>query len=83
MNAGEHGYMPQFGPSWVNFYGAPRGFGFFDKKIHEDLNNGLGEGAAYRGRALISITSEIIDLEAEKKPPLIVDPIPPISEVRT
>merc|ERR1711962_1998643 len=41
------GFMPTFGPSWINLYGATRDYGSSDD--HFDLNNGLGEGIAYRG----------------------------------
>ena len=42
------GILPSFGPTWVNFYGAPRNYKMIED--HEDLNEGLGEGAAFRGR---------------------------------
>ena len=42
------GLIPTFGPSWINFYGAPRSYKMMEE--HEDLNNGLGEGVAFRGR---------------------------------
>eukprot|EP00794_Sanderia_malayensis_P004875 gene4875-5514_t len=47
------GFLPVFGPSWVNFYGSTRDYAMFDE--HNDLNNGIGEGIAYRGRLLMAV----------------------------
>lgn len=33
------GFMPTFGPCWVNLYGSTRDYSLFDE--HNDLNNGL------------------------------------------
>ena len=52
------GILPTFGPSWVNFYGAPRSYNIMSE--HDDLNVGLGEGSAYRGRLLMSISTQIV-----------------------
>lgn len=46
------GILPTYGPNWINFYGAPRNYKL--TKFHEDLNEGLGEGAAFRGRYINS-----------------------------
>ena len=40
------GILPTFGPAWLNFYGAARSFKFTDS--NDELNEGIGEGAAYR-----------------------------------
>ena len=63
MHSGDSaGYMPQLGPCWLNLYGAPRGQTLVDKHdVRADLNNGFGEGAAYRGRILVTIKGEILD----------------------
>ncbi|XP_047127073.1 otoferlin isoform X2 [Hydra vulgaris] len=45
------GFMPTFGPSWVNLYGSTRDYSVSEE--HNDLNNGLGEGISYRGRVLL------------------------------
>ncbi|CAB4005702.1 otoferlin-like isoform X4 [Paramuricea clavata] len=50
------GFMPTFGPCWVNLYGSTRDYSVFDE--HNDLNNGLGEGVSYRGRLLMSVQAE-------------------------
>ena len=41
------GFMPTFGPTWVNLYGATRDYDTQNEYI--DLSSGLGEGIAYRG----------------------------------
>ena len=33
------GFMPQFGPSWINLYGSTRDYALNDE--HQDLNNGI------------------------------------------
>ncbi len=45
--------MPAFGASWIYLYGAPRSYKMISD--HDELNEGLGEGVAYRGRILLSI----------------------------
>ncbi|PAA94201.1 hypothetical protein BOX15_Mlig001532g2 [Macrostomum lignano] len=60
MNDAESGFMPTFGPSWINLYGTPRNYSY-ENMIHpkEELNLGLGEGVAYRGRLLMAIKTEV------------------------
>ena len=36
---GNLGFMPTFGPCWVNLYGSTRDFSLFDE--HNSLNEGL------------------------------------------
>ena len=53
--------LPTFGPTWINFYGTPRQF-----KLVEELsalNEGIGEGTAYRGRLLLQVKTELLDSE--------------------
>ncbi|KAJ8365691.1 hypothetical protein SKAU_G00145220 [Synaphobranchus kaupii] len=60
----EVGFLPAFGPSFVNFYGSPREFtGLPDP--YEELNFGKGEGVAYRGRVLIEL-SAVLDGKVDK-----------------
>ncbi|XP_044194444.1 myoferlin-like isoform X5 [Thunnus albacares] len=59
-NTGESevGFLPVFGPSYINLYGSPREFtGLPDP--YEDLNYGKGEGVAYRGRILVEISTKL------------------------
>ncbi|XP_052773227.1 myoferlin-like isoform X7 [Mya arenaria] len=51
---GEDGFLPTFGPCFVNFYGSPREFSELPDE-YEDLNKGKGEGVAFRGRALVEL----------------------------
>lgn len=48
------GYMPTFGPAYINLYGAMR-----EVSGVNPLNFGLGEGVAYRGRILLSLRVEL------------------------
>ncbi|XP_048585076.1 myoferlin [Nematostella vectensis] len=61
---GEQGFLPQFGPCFVNFYGSPREFSELPDEF-DQLNYGKGEGVAYRGRLMVeletSVTEEIDD----------------------
>lgn len=47
--------LPTYGPSWIYFYGAQRNYKILPGD--ENLNEGIGEGTAYRGRLLISINT--------------------------
>ena len=40
------GFLPTFGPTFVNMYGSPRNYTMVNE--HSDLNSGLGEGVAFR-----------------------------------
>ncbi|KAF6728418.1 Myoferlin [Oryzias melastigma] len=60
----EVGFLPVFGPCYINLYGSPREFtGLPDP--YEDLNFGKGEGVAYRGRILVELSTKL-DEKAEK-----------------
>ncbi|TPP56659.1 Otoferlin [Fasciola gigantica] len=59
MLQGSSGYLPTFGPSWINLYGTPRIYTYAQMLRPEDeLNMGIGEGVAFRGRLLLSIDSK-------------------------
>lgn len=53
------GFLPTFGPCWINLYGSTRDYSLLDEHTH--LNDGLGEGVSYRGRLLISMKTEILE----------------------
>ncbi|XP_056017603.1 otoferlin-like isoform X2 [Ostrea edulis] len=58
-NEGEKGFLPTYGPCWVNLYGSTRQYSLLNENQH--LNDGLGEGVSYRGRMLISLRTEVIE----------------------
>ncbi|XP_049552630.1 myoferlin isoform X5 [Orcinus orca] len=59
----EVGFVPTFGPCYLNLYGSPREYtGFPDP--YDELNTGKGEGVAYRGRILVELSTLL-----EKTPP--------------
>uniref|UniRef100_A0A665VJG2 Dysferlin, limb girdle muscular dystrophy 2B (autosomal recessive) n=1 Tax=Echeneis naucrates TaxID=173247 RepID=A0A665VJG2_ECHNA len=59
------GFLPTFGPCFVNLYGSPREFTAFNDP-HEALNFGKGEGVAYRGRVLLELTTKLSDRPEQK-----------------
>ncbi|XP_065805381.1 myoferlin isoform X2 [Labrus bergylta] len=54
----EVGFLPVFGPCYVNLYGSPREFSGLPDP-YEDLNYGKGEGVAYRGRILVELSTKL------------------------
>lgn len=40
------GFLPTFGPAWINLYGSARNFSLGDDT--GELNEGIGEGVSYR-----------------------------------
>ncbi|EPY87379.1 dysferlin isoform 14 [Camelus ferus] len=82
------GFLPTFGPCYVNLYGSPREFtGFPDP--YAELNTGkhlrdpgsirfyspLGEGVAYRGRLLLSLETKLVEHSEQKVEDLPADDI--------
>eukprot|EP01147_Barroeca_monosierra_P001362 gene1362-4537_t len=52
------GFLPTFGPCFVNFYGSTREYSLISSDHSLDLNQGKMEGCAYRGRILLEIVSQ-------------------------
>ncbi|XP_029447857.1 fer-1-like protein 6 [Rhinatrema bivittatum] len=61
---GDKGFLPTFGPAWINLYGSPRSSSVMDD--HQELNEGFGEGVSFRGRILIEIAVEILSGGAQE-----------------
>ena len=76
------GFVPTFGPSWVNLYGSTRDYSLLDEHTH--LNDGLGEGVSYRGRVLLAVRTDILD-NVETGPATVeveqCMPIPDVSKI--
>ena len=53
------GFLPTFGPCWINLYGSTRNYTLIEE--HSHLNEGLDEGVSYRGRLLVMINTEILE----------------------
>ncbi|KAJ8004431.1 hypothetical protein DPEC_G00135640 [Dallia pectoralis] len=54
---GDKGFLPTFGPAWVNIYGSARNFSLVDDNT--ELNEGVGEGVSWRGRVYLELAVEI------------------------
>ncbi|KAL0985656.1 hypothetical protein UPYG_G00160070, partial [Umbra pygmaea] len=54
---GDKGFLPTFGPAWVNIYGSARNFSLVDDNT--ELNEGIGEGVSWRGRVYLELAVEI------------------------
>lgn len=61
------GFMPCFGPAYVNIYGAPREFQMITSDQHDAMNAGVAEGSAYRGRVMVEVVSQPGGSRPDKK----------------
>ncbi|XP_076441089.1 otoferlin-like [Babylonia areolata] len=77
-NEGEKGFLPTFGPCWVNLYGSTRYYQLLEK--HQHLNDGIGEGVSFRGRLLLAIKTDILDSQESGPSTVEMEPTLPISE---
>ncbi|TRY83688.1 hypothetical protein DNTS_034385 [Danionella cerebrum] len=55
---GDNGFLPTFGPAWINLYGSLRNSALVDDS--QEMNEGLREGVSYRGRLYIELSVEIL-----------------------
>ncbi|KAK7086143.1 hypothetical protein SK128_016540 [Halocaridina rubra] len=56
---GEDGFLPTFGPAWVNVYGARREWELLEGQSAEKMNLGADKGCAYRGRVLLALHTQV------------------------
>uniref|UniRef100_H2RCH4 Fer-1 like family member 6 n=1 Tax=Pan troglodytes TaxID=9598 RepID=H2RCH4_PANTR len=61
---GDKGFLPTFGPAWINLYGSPRNHSLMDD--YQEMNEGFGEGVSFRGRILVEIAVEILSGGAQE-----------------
>uniref|UniRef100_H2Z074 C2 domain-containing protein n=1 Tax=Ciona savignyi TaxID=51511 RepID=H2Z074_CIOSA len=81
-NSGDRGFLPTFGPTYVNMYGSPRNYTMVNE--HSDLNEGLGEGVAFRCRLLLALSVELVNINAsdgQGSSDVEVEYIPALSEL--
>ncbi|KAM6946073.1 fer-1-like protein 6 [Aplochiton taeniatus] len=62
---GDRGFLPTFGPAWINIYGSARNF-----SLGDDNTEGIGEGVSYRGRVYLELAVEILSGAAGAVPKL-------------
>ncbi|KAF6025306.1 hypothetical protein EB796_016391 [Bugula neritina] len=83
-NTGTTGFLPTFGPCWVNLYGSKREVNVLNE--HRALNSSQGEGIAYRGRLLVAVSTEpvsgftIVDETSANEPADEITRIPAVPE---
>jgi len=73
------GFLPTFGPCWINLYGSTRNYSLLEE--HSHLNEGLDEGVSYRGRLLVSLATDILEGPDIGPPAVEVESTLPLSSV--
>ena len=73
------GFLPSFGPCWVNLYGSTRNYSLLEE--HSHLNEGLGEGVSYRARLLIGLKTEILNSDDTGPSMVEIEQCLPVSDV--
>ncbi|CAF0722705.1 unnamed protein product [Brachionus calyciflorus] len=64
MSGSDTGFLPTFGPCFVNLYGSPREYSELPTRLDE-LNLGKSEGVSYRGRVLLELQTIVGELPKE------------------
>ena len=78
-NLPQTGFLPTFGPCWINLYGSTRNYSLLEE--HSHLNQGLGEGVSFRARLLVSLKTEILDAGDTGPSMVEIENCLPVSEV--
>ena len=73
------GFLPTFGPCWVNLYGSTRNYSLLEE--HSHLNEGMGEGVSFRARLLVALKTELLDPNDVGPTMVEIEPTIPVSEV--
>nr|XP_039273403.1 myoferlin-like isoform X2 [Styela clava] len=63
----DSGFLPTFGPTFVNIYGSPREFSEFGDNL-EGMNLGKCDGCAYRGRLMVELQTKVEEEGIENPP---------------
>jgi len=53
----DFGYLPTFGPAYISMYGGPRKFENVYDDYYKRIDEGVGEGMAFRGRVFLEIAA--------------------------
>ncbi|XP_077973068.1 myoferlin-like isoform X2 [Styela clava] len=66
-NDEDAGFLPTFGPTFINLYGSPREFSNLNDQL-DDMNYGKCGGCAFRGRLMVELKTKLQDDTEEKTP---------------
>ncbi|KAL3320563.1 hypothetical protein Ciccas_000767 [Cichlidogyrus casuarinus] len=80
-NSDKDGFLPTFGPAWINLYGTPRNYGIeHSLNKNDELNLGIGKGVAYRGRILVEIRCVLKSEASAVRTGVRVETVPPATD---